>query len=237
MSSGVEQGYRVRYSARAKRLILKVDAWGGVEVVAPQGVKDSAVALFVSKHAQWVSETQARVHARRTVPVQHGEVPQTVALAALDEQWRVVWQPEAIKGFRVRQATHELVVSGVAAEQVPGVLQAWLQRHATRQLLPWLAEVAAECGIDYAKAGVRAQRSRWGSCSSRGHISLNRNLLFLSPDVVRYLFVHELSHIEQANHSPRFWALVAEHMPDYKVYDRVLRHGWDHVPRWAWPQR
>lgn len=229
-----ELEYRIRYSARAKRLILKVDPWGGIEVVAPQGAKGSAVTLFVSRHAQWLRDTRERVLARRTVPDAPGEVPESIELPALGERWQLQWRPEA-RGCRADPAHRRLVIGGADEAELRRRLQQWLQRQAVRHLLPWLAEVAQESGIDYAQAGVRSQRTRWGSCNSRGHISLNRNLLFLAPDVVRYLLVHELCHIREPNHSPRFWALVAALMPDYARYDRVLRRGWEHVPAWAWP--
>ena len=103
---------------------------------------------------------------------------------------------------------------------------------AREQLGSQLAKVAAEDGFRYARAQIRRQRTRWGSCSASGTISLNVCLLFLRPQVVRYLLVHELCHTRHMNHSKRFWALVASFEPDYRALDRELLRGWQSVPGW-----
>ena len=115
-------------------------------------------------------------------------------------------------------------------------LQAWLHNHARRHLLPWLQTVSEECRLPFARATVRAQKTRWGSCSARGHISLNRHLLFLSPRSVRYLFIHELCHTVHLNHSRRYWSLVGCHAPDYGAREAELRRAAHHVPLWACAQ-
>ena len=79
---------------------------------------------------------------------------------------------------------------------------------------------------------MRCQRSRWGSCSARGTISLNLALLFQPEDVVRYLLCHELAHTRHMNHSSRFWRLVAECEPRWRELDAALLQGWRNVPQW-----
>jgi len=71
---------------------------------------------------------------------------------------------------------------------------------------------------------VRTQRTIWGSCSHRSTISLNARLLLIPPDMVRYVFVHELVHIRHPNHSREFWQAVAVHVPDYRDRLKQLRH-------------
>ena len=83
---------------------------------------------------------------------------------------------------------------------------------------------------------IRRQRSRWGSCSVRGTISLNVCLLFQRPEVVDYLIVHELTHVRHMNHSARFWQAVEQHCPDWRMLDRELVEGWRHVPRWVFTE-
>jgi predicted metal-dependent hydrolase len=80
---------------------------------------------------------------------------------------------------------------------------------------------------------VRLQRTRWGSCSNSGTVSLNAALLFLEPPLVRYLFVHELCHLIALNHSRRFWSAVARYEPDHEALDRRLTAAWSEIPLWV----
>lgn len=69
----------------------------------------------------------------------------------------------------------------------------------------------------------REQKTRWGSCSSSKVINLNWRLIVFRPEIIDYVIVHELAHLEQMNHSPRFWALVQKQIPDYKTPLRELK--------------
>ena len=81
-------------------------------------------------------------------------------------------------------------------------------------------------GGNYTSITVRDQRSRWGSCSSRGPLSFNYRLIFAPPAVLDYVVVHELCHLTHMNHSKDFWNMVSSVMPEYKEYRKWLRdHG------------
>ena len=78
-------------------------------------------------------------------------------------------------------------------------------------------------GVDYGQITIRSQKTRWGSCSSKGNLNFNCLLLLAPPEVLDYVVVHELCHRKEMNHSPRFWAEVARVMPDYKVRRKWLK--------------
>ena len=81
-------------------------------------------------------------------------------------------------------------------------------------------------GGNYTTITVRDQKTRWGSCSSRGTLSFNYRLIFAPPAVLDYVVVHELCHLTHMNHSKDFWNMVASVMPEYKIYRKWLRdHG------------
>ncbi len=155
----------------------------------------------------------------------------------LGESWRV-FQAGGAGAMRVREAGTVLELRGTGTRvQQQRALQRWLVRRAGRALAPLLAELAQQHGFSFATMRVRCQRMRWGSCSSRGLISLNLALLFQPMDVVRYLLCHELAHTRHMNHSPRFWRCVEECEPRYRELDAALCEGWRNVPGWLREER
>lgn len=86
--------------------------------------------------------------------------------------------------------------------------------------LPQLNQVY---GFAYHRISIRNQSTRWGSCSKQGNLNFSYKLLFLSQMLQDYVLVHELCHLQELNHSPRFWALVAQTVPNYRVLRKELR--------------
>jgi predicted metal-dependent hydrolase len=111
-------------------------------------------------------------------------------------------------------------------------LRRWLAGLAREHLARQLEQLSAMTGLGYRRVQIRAQRTCWGSHSGRGTISLNYCLLFLRPELVRYLLIHELCHARHMNHSRRFWQLVGRLEPDYRRLDRELGEAWTRVPAW-----
>lgn len=106
---------------------------------------------------------------------------------------------------------------------LPELPVAWLRDQARRHFGRRLEVLAPAMGVAYQRLTVRGQTSRWGSCSTRGNLSLNWKLLLTPPQVLDYVLIHELAHLREPNHSPRFWALVAGHCPEHARHRRWLR--------------
>ena len=100
-------------------------------------------------------------------------------------------------------------------------------RRAARELVTMLAEEEAEeLGVQWSRIEIRDQRSRWGSCSTRGTLSFNWRLVLAPFDVLDYVVVHELCHLREPNHSRRFWSLVETRRPGWRAQrDWLHRHG------------
>ena len=213
-----EQPWHVRESARARRLTARVFHDGRVEIVVPGGTRQRTVAEFVARHRQWID--RARIKASRraaAAPPMVTEFPPTrLRLAALNEDWSVPRQP----------------ASGAVPEQLRAALHEQLRAHAHAGFVSQLTTLALQMNVSFSRLQLRWQRTRWGSCSRLGTISLNACLLFQRPEVVRYLMVHELAHCQHMNHGAAFWRRVAQHEPDWRALDRELAHGWQNVPRW-----
>jgi predicted metal-dependent hydrolase len=229
-ADSTEQGWSVRQSARARRLSVRVFRNGGVEIVVPPRTPPRRVSEFVGEHRAWIERQR-----RRAAPALDWPLPPAVlSLTAIGEEWRC----STVAGtgpLRLRElAEHELQLKGRLDDRarVRRLLAGWLLAHAYQRLEAPLRALAAHMAVTPGRLQVRCQRSRWGSCSRRHTISLNVCLLFQRPEVLRYLMIHELSHLRHMNHSARFWAEVARFEPDWKALDRELLQGWRRVPTW-----
>ena len=98
-----------------------------------------------------------------------------------------------------------------------------LAERALRELPPRVRQYAGQMGVTYGRVTIRCQRTRWGSCSSKGNLNFNCLLMLAPSEVQDYVIVHELAHRMEMNHSPRFWRIVEEILPDYKRQKQWLK--------------
>jgi predicted metal-dependent hydrolase len=108
-------------------------------------------------------------------------------------------------------------------EDVRADIECDMRLLARMRLVPRVHELAAQHGLTVARVSIRNQRSRWGSCSRAKAIALNFRLVQMPPDVCDYVLIHELMHLRQQNHGPRFWALVEQACPAYRDAEHWLR--------------
>ncbi len=97
-------------------------------------------------------------------------------------------------------------------------------RKAAKELIPKRVDYYAQrMGVTYNRIFIREQKTRWGSCSSKGNLNFNWKLMLMPSEVLDYIVVHELAHRKEFNHSPKFWAVVEKELPDYKERKKVLK--------------
>jgi predicted metal-dependent hydrolase len=133
---------------------------------------------------------------------------------------------EALRFAERHMAWAERQRARVLEGRRPAAEVATLKARAAEELPPQLLALAARHQLEVTRVTIRNQRSRWGSCSSRGHITLNFRLMLMPPEVREYILIHELMHLKQANHSIRFWRLVEAACPGFRDAERWLKkHG------------
>jgi len=203
--------------ARGYRLTLRRD--GTAVATIPARGSEREARRFVDRHRDWLERARARQRRRPqgaeiwkigTRILWRGEMAE-IRLAAMN--------PPAVCAaadvFRVRQLDGDLRPA----------LEALFNRRARIELPARAWELAAVTGADLKHVTVRNQRSRWGSCSAAGTISLNWRLI-QTPDFVRdYIICHELTHLREMNHSSRFWARVEEVCPGWREAERWIKRN------------
>jgi predicted metal-dependent hydrolase len=230
--------FQVRRSPRSKSLRLKVTRDEGLCVVVPAGFDEKNIPAILKRKKVWIADAMKRVgEAKRFLepkPVTH--LPESIKLTALGETWRVVYREDAARsGLWLRTEKGKLVISGASLDRdaVIRKLRDWLRLRVREGLFPLAESLAAKHRLKLGALLVKSQRVRWASCSSKRNLSLNTKLLFLPPNLVRYVLIHELCHTVHMNHGNDFWRLVASLEPSYKLLDQSLRQAWKKVPQWG----
>jgi predicted metal-dependent hydrolase len=209
-----EIAYTVRRSSRARRVRVNVHAHAGVEVVLPARAPERAAAAAVRELRPWIErrldearEALARVAARA------GTVPYLgVELELVPQAGRT----------RVHRKDARLLVPERDAD---AALERYYRRAARAEIAPRLDRATALAGSSYRDLSIRAQRTRWASCSADGRMSFNWRLLLAPERVLDYVVWHEVCHLEILDHSSRFWALLERWCPDYREDREWLRRN------------
>ncbi|MBM3330791.1 M48 family metallopeptidase [candidate division WOR-3 bacterium] len=223
LSNGTELVYRVRIHPRARHVRIVVSQRHGLVVTVPRRFDQRRIPEILEQKRDWIERTLRRL----PIKPEPYRPPERIALAAIGEEWDVEYKMGNPKRIELLEhSDRTLLVSGAVGRPnlVRRILQRWLAIQARKHLVPWLHRTATELGFELKGVTVRTQRTLWASCSRRNTISLNARLLLLSPDLVRYIFIHELMHIRHPNHSRAFWQAVAVHVPDFRERLKELRH-------------
>ena len=208
-----------RRSDRARRYRLWLGRDGAAVMVIPRRGSEREARRFLEQQRDWLDRARARQQAR----------PRPA------DVWRpgtsILWRGEALPLRVAAEGVRPMVCLGADVFRVPQLegdlrpaLEAQFDRRARIELPARTWELAVMAGIELRRVSVRNQRSRWGSCSAGGTISLNWRLV-QAPDFVRdYIIHHELMHLREMNHSPRFWTHVEAVCPGWRQAERWLKH-------------
>jgi predicted metal-dependent hydrolase len=204
---------------RARRYLLRLRADGTARVTIPRGGSIGAAREFVQRNTLWLEQQVRRLETRPPKPA-NWMVGSEILFRG--ELTRI----EAEEAGGIHFGGQTLKVVNLEADLRP-VLEHHLRRLATVALTSRLLELAARHGLTVRRVTVRNQRTRWGSCSRRGTISLNWRLIQTPSFVQDYIHLHELAHLIEMNHSEKFWRQVERLCPDYQLAERWLKQNRD----------
>lgn len=218
--------YRLKRSSR--RTIGFVIDRSGLTITAPMRLALATIESAIAEKNRWIfDKLEAWLDRPETFPEvaadwQDGDVfplygePHVLRIVIGRARTPACYDAEA-----------RVVTLTVAVEATPAriavLLRQWLQSEAKRCFAVRLDAFAPEVGVRFNAFALSSATTRWGSCSSTGNIRLNWRLIHFTIDIIDYVVIHELSHLREMNHSPRFWAIVEGVMPAYKEARRVLK--------------
>ncbi len=228
--------YSVKVNHRLKYARLSIGARGELVVLIPSCFDQSLIPDLVRQKKEWILATRKKVMADQQGGALFDapyELPSSIVLHSIDEAWQVSYR---VGRGSVLEAevidTNRLMISGDVSqrEAVYRLLRMWLKRKASHELVPWLERLASEHGFSFSRVTIRHQKTRWGSYSGRGTVSLNMKLLFLPQHLVRHVLIHELCHTVHHNHSSSFWKLVARYDAAYMEHRTEMKHTGRYIP-------
>ncbi len=208
----------------------------GLSVRAPRWVGWAEIEQALQDKARWIcaklaeqrhlerQQDAARIEWREgaSIPVLGESV--ILVLDARQAGARLHEEAQALPGV-ARKTLHLGLPQHASTEQIRDAVSAWLQRHARQYFEQRVKHFAAQLGVTVSRLSLSSARTRWGSASADGSIRLHWRLIHFGPAIVDYVVAHELAHLREMNHSPRFWGVVRSVLPEYDAAREQLRHA------------
>ena len=211
--------YQLTYTDREK-LVIHVHPDASVSVEAPLGSDFTRVEEKVRKRAAWIVKQQ-RNFRRYSFEIPQRQYVSGESHRYLGRQYRlkVIADDVPIEVVRMDRGIITMFVSSKSPEHVKKMLDGWMRERAriifAERVTEWYPRFE-RCDILYPQVIVRRMKSRWGSCTATGKITLNLKLIQVPKQLIDYIIVHELCHLVEHSHAPAFYALISRIMPDWE---------------------
>lgn len=221
---------RVEYSliqTSRKNVQIKALPGGETRVYAPAWMRLREIDSIVREHIEEILRMQASLD--RAVNADHAAHPvgegSLISVEGIPRALRLIRASQV--SMRLNEAELVLSLPNPESEEcVRAALREALSGYALKRIRERLNAYQPKIGGEYGRVTIREQRTRWGSCSSKHNLNFNWKLIQAPREALDYVVIHELCHLQEFNHSPRFWRLVAAQMPEYEVWKKWLKqHG------------
>lgn len=231
--AGVSRCY-CRESLRAKRIRIELRPDHSLLIVIPKGTREDQWLGFVLSKKQWIEKKLEKSAAQQLSPgLTKTNFPSTIDLLCNRKKYSITFRKGTQNKNRLVGESLTLVCKSSAEKQLFKNLRRWLTKQARDEFTKRLNEIATANGLEWNRLSIRGQKTRWGSCSAEGNLSLNFTLLFLPSDLVNHVLLHELVHTKELNHSHRFWALMKKFDPDCTLQRTELKKAGQLLPGWV----
>lgn len=208
----VEHHYKLRLSKRAKNIRIQINQEGIIQLVLPFRLKQFDHLTFIRSKADWIKKHLTLTHAD--------------CFYYLGEKIKIIVFPNLFATSAEWSLIKNTLTVNIPADDQRNpkmIYNKWLYENALSYLPTRLRELAELHQFKPGRITIRKQKTRWGSCSRAGTISLNFKLLILKREIIDYILIHELCHLKEFNHSKEFWKLVEGILPHYRDFRKELR--------------
>jgi predicted metal-dependent hydrolase len=220
---GRSVAYTLRRSDRAKHARLEIGPRGGLTVIVPATYDSDHLRQLLLQKRRWITakldqygETESEA---RQSPVKAGDT-----VPFLGNALRIQTRPWSGESGLVSVDGQNLVVSVAACSRdLRPALEKWYRAQARDRIEPMVDGFCARMGVSHNRVTLKSHRSLWGSCSRKRNLNFNWRLVMTPLPVIEYVVIHELAHLKEMNHSPRFWRLVERHCPKWRDHRKWLR--------------
>ncbi len=220
----MELEYTVIRSAKRRKLTITVERDCSVVVHAPVGISEEKIQKIVESKRQWIYEKTGHPQKYRGLPHPPGkELVSGESALYLGRQYRI----EVVKkGLAEVRFTQRFLIPAVQEGKRRDALKEWYIDKAKEKIIPRVKLHARELGVDVAGVRIVDNRYRWGSCTLKDNVNFNWRLIKAPMFVIDYVIIHELAHLIEANHTPRFWNIVRTQSPTMdKARAWLKEHG------------
>lgn len=202
--------------------VIRLKDGVGVRILAPQASLDDKIRDIIVARYAWIMRQIKIMKARPLIKPKEYVNGERFSYLGRTYRLKIIAGPQT--SLKLKQGYFEAVISARKSNRPPAVkslIVAWYKHKALIHLKERTEHYANIIGVTFQSVGVKTYKARWGSCSPRAEISYNWQIMLAPQKIVDYVVVHELCHLLEHNHSPKYWAYVKSHLSDYKQ-----RHSW-----------